>query len=107
MELTLFVDWFFIRDDSFHTHPEISEDFVTGNGAVVAELSDGSTAIVPPPNTAAGTFDLTIGGVTTSQVPFNASAEQVKLALDTLETVSPNDVTVTKNSSGTYTVTFE
>ncbi|MFH8813138.1 hypothetical protein ACH4GZ_39065 [Streptomyces hygroscopicus] len=42
-----------------------------------------------------GTYTLTFSGQTTSGIPYNATAAQVKTALEALSNVNPGDVTVT------------
>jgi hypothetical protein len=52
-----------------------------------------------------GTFTLTFNGQTTTGIPFNATADQVRLALNSLSSVGPAGVTVAKAGS-VYTVTW-
>ncbi|MER6249371.1 hypothetical protein [Streptomyces griseorubiginosus] len=42
-----------------------------------------------------GTYTLTFSGQTTSGIPYNATAAQVKAALEALSNIAPGDVTVT------------
>jgi hypothetical protein len=53
----------------------------------------------------AGQFTLSFEGQSTANLPFNASAAQIKTALEALSTVGPGNVTLT-GSLGRYRVTF-
>ena len=67
-------------------------------GAVVTEsVSIASTA-------SGGTMTFTFGGLTTATVPFNATAEQVRLALTDLANLNSRDIVVTGGPLGTAPV---
>lgn len=53
-----------------------------------------------------GTFTLTYSGQTTAAIAYNASAATVKNALVALSNLKAEDITVTGNAGGPYTVTF-
>jgi Ca2+-binding RTX toxin-like protein len=53
----------------------------------------------------AGNFTLTFGGQTTDAIPFNAGADEVQAALESLTTIGAGNVAVTQ-SGGTYRMTF-
>jgi hypothetical protein len=53
-----------------------------------------------------GTFTLTWGGQTTSDIAYNATAATVQAALEALSNIAPGDVTVTGNAGGPYTLTW-
>lgn len=53
-----------------------------------------------------GTFTLTFGGQTTSGIASNAAASAVQTALAALSSIGTNNVSVTGNAGGPYTVTF-
>lgn len=58
-------------------------------------------------NPTGGTFTLTYGAQTTSDLAYNASATDVQTALEALSNLVPGDVTVTATKAGgPYTVTF-
>lgn len=54
-----------------------------------------------------GTFTLSIGGQTTSGIPFNATSTAVASALGALSTVGSSHVTVSGSAGGPYTVSFD
>lgn len=54
-----------------------------------------------------GTFTLSIGGQTTSAIPFNATGTTVQAALVALSSVGVGHVTVSGSAGGPYTITFD
>ncbi len=63
--------------------------------------------VVTVSNATGGTFTLTFDGQTTSAIPYNASASAVQDALLALSAIGPDDVAVTGNDGGPWTVTFQ
>jgi hypothetical protein len=57
-------------------------------------------------NLTGGTFRLGFGGVYTAPLPYNASAEEVQVALETLSTVGTGNISVAGGFSFYYRVTF-
>lgn len=55
---------------------------------------------------AGGTFTLTCRGETTAGIAYNATAAAVKSALEALGNIDTDDITVTGNAGGPYTITF-
>jgi len=53
-----------------------------------------------------GTFTVTYGGDTTSELEYNASAATLETALEGLSSIGSGNVEVTGSSGGPYTVTF-
>lgn len=53
-----------------------------------------------------GTFTLTFGGQTTTALAYNATAGDVRRALEALSTIGEGNVTVSGNAGGPYIVTF-
>lgn len=53
-----------------------------------------------------GTFTLTLDGDTTTAIAFNASAADVRAALEALDSVGVGNVKVTGSAGGPYSVTF-
>ena len=53
-----------------------------------------------------GTFTITYGGYTTPGIAWNASAATVQTALQALTSIGANNVLVTGNAGGPYTLTF-
>lgn len=62
----------------------------------------------PAGSPSSGTFTLTYGGDTTSELAYNASASAVQTALNALSSISSaGDVSVTKSTKGAYRITFD
>jgi hypothetical protein len=53
-----------------------------------------------------GTFTLTFDGQTTAAIAYNATAAAVKAALEALSNIEDDDLTVTGNAGGPWTVEF-
>lgn len=53
-----------------------------------------------------GTYTLTYAGQTTAAIDWDATAAEVKAALEALSNIGAGDVTVTGDAGGPYTVTF-
>ncbi len=62
--------------------------------------------IVTPANATGGTFTLTFDGQTTAAIAYNATAATVAAALKALSNIGDNDILVTGNAGGPWTVTF-
>jgi len=78
-------------------------DVITiGGGDGIAEVQ--TVTITGTPT--GGNFTLTFDGDTTANIVYNAAASAVEAALEALDSVGADNVTVTGSTGGPYTVTF-
>lgn len=75
------------------------------NGDIVAGLDEVQTVTVTGTPTG-GTFTLTFDEQTTAAIDFDATAAEVQAALVALSNIGTNDVSVSGDAGGPFTVTF-
>lgn len=100
------------RNESDITKLEITANiFANGLGELFDRQSNGDgipdqlVTITGSPT--GGTFTLSVGGVPTSGIAYNAAASAVQSALVALSTVGAGKATVTGSAGGPYTVAFD
>ena len=94
---------------------------MTASGASLTKTGGSVTASTSTPGVAAvneqqtvtlngsptgGTFTLTYSGQTTSAIAYNASAADIKAALEALSNIDPDAITCTGSAGGPWTITF-
>lgn len=95
-----------LRDYDFRNVQDRSlVDTYIGTNVVADGANEAQTVTITGSPTG-GTFTLTYSGQTTAAIPYNASALQVRNALEALSNVEAGAVTVTGGAGGPYTVTF-
>ena len=75
------------------------------HGPYTGSVNEVKTATITGAPTG-GTFTLTFDAITTAAIAYNATAADVKAALEATAVFSPGDVTVTGSAGGPYTITF-
>jgi len=89
--------------DSTTTIDDILTWLNTDNGvAPISEVQTAALSAAP----ASGTFTLTYGGETTAAIDWDATADDIKLALEALSTVEVDDITVSGAIADGVTFTF-
>lgn len=89
--------------DSTTTMDDILTWLNTDNGiAPISEVQTAALSAAP----ASGTFTLTYGGETTAAIDWDATAGDIKAALETLSTVEADDITVSGAIADGVTFTF-
>lgn len=101
-------------DHKAPTQWELTLDVFQGStGKYVIEYREDESVAVPSSATVTitgtptgGDFTLSVGGQTTAPIAYNATAANVKSALEALSTVGAGNATVTGSAGGPYSVTL-
>jgi hypothetical protein len=86
---------------------KIGEKFIR-YGTVICRMNIGEIVVLAlPVGTTGGTFTITIEGVATGALAWNASLATVQAAIDGLSTVEPGEIVVSGTPGTSYTLTFD
>ncbi len=108
-----FLGWILSTERPVFNTIEVISSEGTSNSINVETIQNGYVGddevqhIVFSSTPSAGTWTLTYDGQTTSSLAYDISAASLKSALEALSNIGVNDVSVVKNGTGDYTVTFE